>query len=56
MPRPITAVIHQSALRHNLAIARAAMPDSQVFAVVKAMNCKFNGYNSFPLQHNSKCS
>jgi alanine racemase len=36
MPRPITAVIHQSALRHNLAIARAAMPDSQVFAVVKA--------------------
>ena len=36
MPRPITAVIHQAALKHNLAVARAAMPDSQVFAVVKA--------------------
>lgn len=36
MSRPITAVIHQAALRHNLAIARGMMPDSQVFAVVKA--------------------
>lgn len=36
MSRPITAVIHQPALRHNLAVARQMMPDSQVFAVVKA--------------------
>ena len=36
MSRPITAVIHQAALRNNLAVARGMMPDSQVFAVVKA--------------------
>ncbi len=36
MSRPITAVIHQAALGHNLAVARGMMPDSQVFAVVKA--------------------
>ena len=36
MPRPITAVIHQDALLHNLNIARQSMPNSQVFAVVKA--------------------
>lgn len=36
MSRPITATIHHQALRHNLAIARKMMPNSQVFAVVKA--------------------
>ena len=36
MSRPIRAVIHQAALRNNLAVARQMMPDSQVFAVVKA--------------------
>jgi alanine racemase len=36
MPRPIYAVIHQASLRHNLNIARQTMPDSKVFAVVKA--------------------
>lgn len=36
MPRPIEAVIHVPALAHNLARARAAAPDSRVFAVVKA--------------------
>ena len=36
MPRPITAIIHQQALRHNLNVSRQCMPDSQVFAVVKA--------------------
>ena len=36
MSRPIKAVIHQPALRNNLAVARGMMPDSQVFAVVKA--------------------
>lgn len=29
-------MIHQAALRNNLAVARGMMPDSQVFAVVKA--------------------
>jgi len=36
MPRPIQATIHLSALRHNLARARQAAPDAQVWAVVKA--------------------
>lgn len=36
MPRPIVAIIHQDALAHNLNIARQYMPDSQVFAIVKA--------------------
>jgi alanine racemase len=36
MPRPIEAVIHSGALRHNLEVARAASPGSRVFAVVKA--------------------
>lgn len=36
MPRPICAVIHRSALTHNLQVARAAVPDSQVYAIVKA--------------------
>ncbi len=36
MPRPIRALIHTSALQHNLARARRAAPDAQVWAVVKA--------------------
>lgn len=36
MSRPITAIIHHQALKNNLAVARAKMPKSQVFAVVKA--------------------
>ncbi|MDT9001879.1 alanine racemase [Paucibacter sp. APW11] len=36
MPRPIEALIHQAALAHNLARARALAPDAQVWAVVKA--------------------
>lgn len=36
MPRPITAVIHRQSLQHNLSIARQKMPNSQVYAVVKA--------------------
>lgn len=36
MPRPITAVIHRQALQNNLAVVRKAMPNSKVFAVVKA--------------------
>ena len=36
MPRPIEALIHTDALAHNLARARAAMPDAKVWAVVKA--------------------
>jgi alanine racemase len=36
MPRPIEALIHPEALAHNLARARAAAPDSRVWAVVKA--------------------
>ena len=39
MSRPIRAIIHSSALRHNLALARAAAPRSRVMAVIKA-----NGY------------
>lgn len=36
MPRPITAVIHRQALQNNLAVVRKAMPNSKVFAAVKA--------------------
>ena len=36
MPRPIEACIHADALSQNLARARAAAPDSRVWAVVKA--------------------
>lgn len=36
MPRPITAVIHAQALRQNLAVVRKLVPESKVFAVVKA--------------------
>ena len=36
MPRPIEALIHASALAHNLKRARAAAPDARVWAVVKA--------------------
>lgn len=36
MSRPIYAVVHQAALAHNLAIARQYMPESEVFAVIKA--------------------
>ncbi len=36
MPRPIHATIHTESLRHNLARARLAAPDSRVWAVVKA--------------------
>ncbi|WHZ09812.1 MAG: Alanine racemase [Burkholderiaceae bacterium] len=36
MPRPIQATIHTAALRHNLERARRAVPDSRVWAVVKA--------------------
>ena len=36
MPRPIEALVHTTALAHNLARARAAAPDARVWAVVKA--------------------
>jgi len=36
MPRPIQAIIHTEALRHNLARARLAAPDAKVWAIVKA--------------------
>ncbi len=36
MPRPIEALIHQPALAHNIARARASSPDAQVLAIVKA--------------------
>lgn len=36
MPRPIIATIDMSALRHNLAIARAHAPHARTWAVVKA--------------------
>lgn len=36
MPRPIHALIHTEALRHNLAQARLAAPDARVWAIVKA--------------------
>ncbi|WP_418317497.1 alanine racemase [Piscinibacter sakaiensis] len=36
MPRPIEALIHIDALRHNLKRARACVPEARVWAVVKA--------------------
>lgn len=36
MPRPLVALIDIAAMRSNLALARAAMPDTKVWAVVKA--------------------
>jgi alanine racemase len=36
LPRPIEALIHTDALAHNLARARAQVPDARVWAVVKA--------------------
>ena len=36
MPRPIHALIHPHALRHNLARLQQAAPDARVWAVVKA--------------------
>lgn len=36
MPRPIRATFDRSALRNNLAVARARAPDARVWAVVKA--------------------
>ena len=36
MPRPVEALIHTSALAHNLSRARTAAPDAKVWAVVKA--------------------
>ena len=36
MSRPIQALVHASALTHNLARARQETPDARVFAVVKA--------------------
>lgn len=36
MPRPITATIHQSAIRHNIERMRRAAPGAKVWAVVKA--------------------
>lgn len=36
MHRPIRAIIHGSALRHNLAVVRRHAPDSRVMAVIKA--------------------
>lgn len=36
MPRPIQAIIHPSAFRHNLERARNAAPDAQLWAVIKA--------------------
>ena len=36
MPRPIQATIHTRALRHNMQRMRAAAPDANVWAVVKA--------------------
>jgi alanine racemase len=36
MPRPIQAIIHIEALRHNLTRVRQSAPDARVWAVVKA--------------------
>jgi len=36
MPRPIQAIIHTNALRHNLQSTRQAAPDARVWAIVKA--------------------
>ena len=36
MPRPIQALIHPDALRHNVAVLRQGAPDARLWAVVKA--------------------
>jgi alanine racemase len=36
MPRPITAIIHLGAMRHNLSIVRKNAPNSKIWAVAKA--------------------
>ncbi len=36
MPRPIQALIHPEALRHNLALLREHAPDARLWAVIKA--------------------
>ena len=36
MPRPIQALIHPDALRHNVAVLRQSAPDARLWAVVKA--------------------
>lgn len=36
MPRPLVALIDLAAMRSNLAVARTAMPDAKIWAVVKA--------------------
>ena len=36
MPRPLEALVHIDALRHNLSVARQRAPDASVWAVVKA--------------------
>ena len=36
MPRPIQALIHPDALRHNMAVLRQRAPDARLWAVVKA--------------------
>jgi alanine racemase len=36
MPRPLEALVHLDALRHNLQIARERAPDARIWAVVKA--------------------
>ncbi|MEX8192787.1 alanine racemase [Comamonas guangdongensis] len=36
MPRPITAIIHPAAVRHNLERVRQAVPDAKLWSVVKA--------------------
>ena len=50
MPRPITAVIHQDALLHNLNVARQFMPQSKVFTVIKTNTYRHDierNYNTF---------
>jgi alanine racemase len=58
MPRPITAVIHTQALRQNLEVVRTSVPDSKVFAVVKA-NAYGHGiervYDALKLRMASHC-
>jgi hypothetical protein len=39
MSRPIRATIHTEALRHNLARARALVPDAKLWAVPTALRC-----------------
>ena len=52
MPRPIQAIIHTSALCHNLARMRQSAPDAKVWAIVKAnayghgIERAFNGLKS----------